>query len=64
MLLIEMRYLRTLQGCTRIDHVKNDNIMREIKIQLAQYQMEVRRRNWMKYFETKTDEIIKVKLHL
>jgi hypothetical protein len=51
MQLIEIKYLRTIQGCTRIDRVKNDDNMNEIKIQLIQYEMEVLRPNWMNYFE-------------
>jgi hypothetical protein len=30
---VEMRYLRTVKGCTRLDHFKNADIRKGIKIQ-------------------------------
>jgi hypothetical protein len=33
---VEMRYLRTIKGCTTLHHFKNADIRKEMKIQSAQ----------------------------
>jgi hypothetical protein len=36
----EMRYLRSVKGCTKLDHIKNEDIRKELDIDSTQYKIE------------------------
>jgi hypothetical protein len=35
----EMRYLRSVKGCTKLDHIKNEDIRKELDIDSTQYKI-------------------------
>jgi hypothetical protein len=36
----EMRYLRSVKGCTKLDHIKNEDIRKESDTDSTQYKIE------------------------
>jgi hypothetical protein len=41
----EMRYLRSVEGCTKLDHIKNEDIRKELDTDSKQYKIENCRKN-------------------
>jgi hypothetical protein len=41
----EMRYPRSVKGCTKLDHIKNEDIRKESDIDSTQYKIENYREN-------------------
>jgi hypothetical protein len=41
----EMRYLRSVKGCTKLDHFKNEDIRKELYIDATQYRIEYYSKN-------------------
>jgi hypothetical protein len=41
----EMRYLRSVKGCTKLDHIKNEDIRKELDTDSTQYKIEKYRKN-------------------
>jgi hypothetical protein len=40
-----MRYLQSVEGCTKLDHIKNEDIKKESDIDSMQYKIENYRKN-------------------
>jgi hypothetical protein len=52
----EMSYLRSVKGCTTLDHIKNGNIRKELDIDSTQYKIENYRKKWIEHLDRMTDE--------
>jgi hypothetical protein len=53
---IEMRYLRSVKGCTKLDHIKNEDIKKELDIDSTQYKIENYRKRWVEHLECQMKE--------
>lgn len=58
---VEMRHWRTLEGCTKLDHIRNDNIGKELNIPSLQYKTDELRQNWINHLDSIADERIRKK---
>jgi hypothetical protein len=54
----EMRYLRSVKGCTKLDHIKNEHIRKKLDIDSTQYKIENYRKKWTEHLERMPDERI------
>jgi uncharacterized protein YydD (DUF2326 family) len=54
----EMRYLRSVKGCTKLDHIKNKDIRKELDIDSTQYKIENYRKKWIEHLDRMPDETI------
>jgi hypothetical protein len=55
--LVEIIYFRTVKGCTRRDHIKNEDMRKELKVQSVQNKIDEHRRSWKNHMRGMTDEI-------
>jgi hypothetical protein len=53
-----MRYRRSVKGCTKLDHIKNEDIRKELDIDSTQYKIENYREKWIEHLDRMTDERI------
>jgi hypothetical protein len=53
-----MRYLRSVNGCTELDHIKNEDIRKELDIDSTQYKLENYRKKWTEHLDRMPDERI------
>jgi hypothetical protein len=53
-----MRYLRSVKDCTTLDHVKNEDIRKVLKMETVQNKIDEWRQNWMNCLDGKSDEEI------
>lgn len=51
----EMKFLRRVKGCTRLDHIRNDDIRAELDIFSLNRRIEHNRRQWMEHIERMDD---------
>jgi hypothetical protein len=54
----EMRYLRSVKGCTKLDHIKNEDIRKELDIDSTQYKIANYRKKWIEHLDRMPDERI------
>jgi hypothetical protein len=54
----EMRYLRSVKGCTKLDHTKNEDIRKELNTDSMQYKIENYRKKWIEHLDRMSDERI------
>ncbi|PSN47271.1 hypothetical protein C0J52_13351 [Blattella germanica] len=45
----QMSFLRAVKGCTRKDHIRNENIRVELKVQPLLQQIDEHRSNWVEH---------------
>jgi hypothetical protein len=51
-----LRYLRSVKGCTKLDHIKNEDIRKELDIDSTQYKIENYRKKWIEHLDKMPDE--------
>jgi hypothetical protein len=54
----EMRYLRSVKWCTKLDHIKNEDIRKELDTDSTQYKIENYRKKWIEHLDRMPDERI------
>jgi hypothetical protein len=54
----EMRYLRLVKGCTKLDHIKNEDVRKELDIDSTQYKIENYREKLIEHLDRMPDERI------
>jgi hypothetical protein len=52
---VQMRYFRAVKDCTRLHHIKNEDIRKELKIQSVQNKIDEYRQNWINCFVRMTE---------
>jgi hypothetical protein len=45
----EMRYVNSVKGCTKLDHITNEDIRKELDIDSTQYKIENYRKKWIEH---------------